>query len=89
MKDQYPASAEEVIYASPEMDELCKELREVSESVKALSEEQSRLENECKAYMRGAAVMKTRIGEITWRSGKSGMRPFRKNFGGQSPCIRR
>ncbi len=36
VKDQHPASTEEVIYASPEMDELCKALREVSEGVKAL-----------------------------------------------------
>ena len=82
VKDQHPASTEEVIYASPEMDELCKALREVSEGVKALSEEQARLENECKAYMRDAALMKTGIGEITWRSCKNGTRPFRKHFRG-------
>ena len=80
VKDQYPSSVESVIHAPPIIDDYAIQLSEIKEAYNALGSEKSRLENEIKNYMKEAAVLETTIGQITWKSSKSGSRTFCTKF---------
>jgi putative phage-type endonuclease len=80
VKSSYPQSYEEELNATPDIDDLCEQLREVKAGLRSIEERKSQIENDIKLYMETAGTLQSTVGTVTWRTNKAGSRVFKCNF---------
>lgn len=80
IRDRWPTSDTEEMFADPDLDELCRQLSEVSHARKSVDTEVSRLSNLIKDRMGSAGTLNCSIGTITWKTDVRGSRRFCTSF---------
>lgn len=80
VKRAHPIDAGDILYATPELDEVCLGLQKAKGQTTAAKLEEERLTNEIKHTMDDAPVLVCSNGEISWKADVNGSRRFKCNF---------
>jgi len=80
IKGKWPESNTDELYACPELEQICKELRDARIANDACAKEVARLSNIIKDEMGNAGILKTSVGNITWKTDANGTRRFCPKF---------
>jgi putative phage-type endonuclease len=80
VKSSYRQDDGEIIFAPPEIDELCVQLREARALASKSATEKARLENCIKEAMKTASTLQSSAGPITWKTNAAGVRVFKPAF---------
>lgn len=80
IKDRWPESNTDEMYAHPDLDELCIALRDARITADTCSKDVARLSNIIKEEMGECGTLQTSIGTITWRCDANGTRRFCPKF---------
>jgi predicted phage-related endonuclease len=72
VNSEFSNSIEQVVYADPELDDLCIALRDARLAVNQADEYKTKLENDIKLRMKEASVLESSVGKITWKNTANG-----------------
>lgn len=76
VKNEYPTSCDNILYAGPDLDDICLELKKAREVAKAAATEEERLTNIVKLAMGSSGELQFSGGKITWKTNGNGSRRF-------------